>query len=206
MCLRKSDRSAVAQDHKGHGHPSSPAISPFLLVTITLIIKSTEHKIYFSDNFYRWYHFSSCLMYTLQIIFIYDISFFSLCVCVHVNVHTCVSVSVHTLMLRPEEDTGSCFIALWMSCSIQQDASVNLEFSWVATHPRNPCVSALHSAGLQVHTAMHRFSHELCRFELRSLLLHTACFPYWAICSAFWLFFFFFRIFSIKYNFIFSYF
>lgn len=191
-------QESVAQDHKARGHPSSPAISPFLLVTITLVIKSTEDKIYFSDNFYRWCHFSSCLTYILQIIFIYDISFFSFFVCVrvHVTVHKCVSVSVHTLMLRPEDDTGSCFIALWMSCSIQQDASVNLEFSWVATHPRNPCVSALHSAGLQVHTTMHRFSRELWRFELRSLLLHTACFPYWAICSAFWVFFF--RIFSIK--------
>lgn len=97
MCLRKSDRSAVAQDHKGRGHPSSPAISPFLLVTITWIIKSTEHKIYFSDNFYRWYHFSSCLMYTLQIIFIYDISFFlSLCVCVCMWMCTRVWVWVYT--------------------------------------------------------------------------------------------------------------
>lgn len=49
----KEIRRECNSKHKQHMHPSSPAISPFLLVTITLIINGTEQKIYSSDNLYR---------------------------------------------------------------------------------------------------------------------------------------------------------
>lgn len=178
-------------------HPSSPAVSPFLLVTITLI-KSTEHKIYSSDNFYRWYHFSSFLVYIPLIIYIYiyQFSFFFLCVCVcaYECAHVCEGECTHPYA---EARGWHSMILILLHCSIDAlfhtsgcltEPGVQLRLQHIPGIPVSLLAQCWVIRYTQQCTGFHGGFGDL-NLGPYSCTLHA--FSHWAICSAFWVFSYF---------------